>query len=46
MPTVSDMMAACGALGKPGLLASLFKLYRSRKWYPYDTCAEAYADAL
>ncbi|KAG2568292.1 pentatricopeptide repeat-containing protein At5g13770, chloroplastic-like [Panicum virgatum] len=43
------VMAACGALGEPDMVASLFKLYRSQKWYPSDGCVEAYAivcDAL
>ncbi|XP_066343696.1 pentatricopeptide repeat-containing protein At5g13770, chloroplastic-like [Miscanthus floridulus] len=43
------VMAACGALGEPDMVASLFKLYRSHKWYPSDTCVETYAivcDAL
>ncbi|CAO2043455.1 unnamed protein product [Urochloa humidicola] len=42
-------MAACGALGEPDMVASLFKLYRSQKWYPTDTSPETYAivcDAL
>lgn len=42
-------MAACGALGEPDMVASLFKLYRSHKWYPSDSCVETYAvvcDAL
>ncbi|XP_062226550.1 pentatricopeptide repeat-containing protein At5g13770, chloroplastic-like [Phragmites australis] len=43
------VMEACGTLGEPDLVASLFKLYRSQKWYPSDSCVEAYAivcDAL
>jgi pentatricopeptide repeat protein len=43
------VMEACGALGEPDMAASLFKLYRSQKWYPSDSCDEAYAivcDAL
>ncbi|GJN01951.1 hypothetical protein PR202_ga19256 [Eleusine coracana subsp. coracana] len=43
------VMEACGALGEPDMVASLFKLYRSQKWYPSETCVEAYAiicDAL
>jgi pentatricopeptide repeat protein len=43
------VMEACGALGEPDVAASLFKLYRSQKWYPSDSCDEAYAivcDAL
>ncbi|XP_062183763.1 pentatricopeptide repeat-containing protein At5g13770, chloroplastic-like [Phragmites australis] len=43
------VMAACGALGEPDMVASLFKLYVSQKWYPSDSCVETYAivcDAL
>ncbi|CAN6240620.1 unnamed protein product [Urochloa humidicola] len=36
-------MAACGALGEPDMVASLFNLYRSQKWYPTDTSPETYA---
>ncbi|CAL5069583.1 unnamed protein product [Urochloa decumbens] len=36
-------MAACGALGEPDMVASLFSLYRSQKWYPTDTSPETYA---
>ncbi|OEL20716.1 Pentatricopeptide repeat-containing protein [Dichanthelium oligosanthes] len=44
------VMAACGALAEPDMVASLFKLYRSQKWYPSDDgCVDTYAivcDAL
>ncbi|KQJ84199.1 pentatricopeptide repeat-containing protein At5g13770, chloroplastic [Brachypodium distachyon] len=39
------VMAAYGALGEPDTVASLFKQYRSRKWYPSESCLEAYAIA-
>ncbi|XP_052152794.1 pentatricopeptide repeat-containing protein At5g13770, chloroplastic [Oryza glaberrima] len=43
------VMAACGALGKPEMVASLLKQYKSHKWYPSESCVETYAivcDAL
>ncbi|XP_006652694.1 pentatricopeptide repeat-containing protein At5g13770, chloroplastic [Oryza brachyantha] len=43
------VMAACGALGKPEMAASLLKQYRSQKWYPSESCVETYTiicDAL
>ncbi|XP_037486607.1 pentatricopeptide repeat-containing protein At5g13770, chloroplastic-like [Triticum dicoccoides] len=39
------VMAAFGALGEPDTVASLFKQYRSRKWYPSETCLETYTIA-
>jgi len=39
------VMAAFGALGEPDMVASLFKQYRSRKWYPSETCLETYTIA-
>ncbi|KAL6838373.1 hypothetical protein ACP4OV_031877 [Aristida adscensionis] len=47
LPLTADsyraVMQACGALGEPDMAASLFRLYRSQKWYPSATCVEAYA---
>ncbi|KAK1684940.1 hypothetical protein QYE76_045788 [Lolium multiflorum] len=39
------VMAAFGALGEPDLVASLFKQYKARKWYPSETCLETYTIA-
>ncbi|XP_020162653.1 pentatricopeptide repeat-containing protein At5g13770, chloroplastic [Aegilops tauschii subsp. strangulata] len=39
------VMAAFGALGEPDTVTSLFKQYRSRKWYPSETCLETYTIA-
>nr|CCI55317.1 PH01B001I13.13 [Phyllostachys edulis] len=36
------VMAAYGALGEPDVVASLFKQYKSRKWYPSESCLETY----
>ncbi|KAL5216525.1 hypothetical protein ABZP36_007926 [Zizania latifolia] len=43
------VMVACGALGKPEMVGSLFKQYKSHKWYPSENCVETYTivcDAL
>ncbi|KAG8065967.1 hypothetical protein GUJ93_ZPchr0004g39190 [Zizania palustris] len=37
------VMAACGALGKPEMVASLLEQYKSHKWYPSENCVETYA---